>query len=105
LIARALAQDAPLIILDEPTTHLDFQHKVNLLRLLKKLAYESGKCILYSTHDIDLALQLSDQIIVFTKTNVLQDTPEQLIQNKVIDTLFDDSSIVFDEAKRGFIIR
>lgn len=105
LIARALAQDTPLIILDEPTTHLDFQHKAGLLRLLKKLAAEAGKCILYSTHDIDLALQLSDQLIVFTKNNVLQDTPEQLIQNKVFDTLFDDSSIVFDEAKRGFIIR
>ena len=71
LIARALAQDTPLIILDEPTTHLDLLHKVNLLRLLKKLAQEANKCILYSTHDLDLALQLSDQIIVMTPQTVV----------------------------------
>src|ERR1044072_3430597 len=62
LIARALAQDTPLIILDEPTTHLDLLHKVSLLRLLKKLADKTGKCILYSTHDLELALQLSSQV-------------------------------------------
>ena len=105
LIARALAQDTDLIILDEPTTHLDFQHKANLLLLLKKLASEAGKCILYSTHDLDIALQLSDEAIVFIKDNVLQDTPEQLIENKVFDTLFSDDTISFNAAKRTFTIR
>ena len=60
LIARALAQDTEIIILDEPTTHLDLQHKASLLQLLKKLARETEKCILYSTHDIDMAIQVSD---------------------------------------------
>ena len=60
LIARALAQDTPLIILDEPTTHLDLLHKVTLLKLLKKLTQETGKSILFSTHDIDMAIQLSE---------------------------------------------
>ncbi|MEG1026614.1 MAG: ABC transporter ATP-binding protein, partial [Flavobacterium sp.] len=62
LIARALAQDTPLIILDEPTTHLDLLHKVSLFKLLKKLTQETQKCILFSTHDIDLAIQLSDEM-------------------------------------------
>ncbi|MGQ2982537.1 ABC transporter ATP-binding protein [Flavobacterium sp.] len=105
LIARALAQDTPLIILDEPTTHLDLLHKVNLLRLLKELAANAGKCILYSTHDLDLALQMSDEIIVMNGKLTIQGTPQYLIDQKVIDTLFDDPDIVFDRIKGGFLIR
>ena len=105
LIARALAQDTPLIILDEPTTHLDLQHKVSLLRLLKKLAAEKNKCILYSTHDLDLALQLSDELIIMTHDNVLQNTPQKCIDSKIFDTLFSDDGIVFDPLKGNFIIK
>ena len=105
LIARALAQDTPLIILDEPTTHLDLLHKVSLLRLLKRLTAETGKCILYSTHDLDLALQLSDEIIVMTPDNVVQNTPQNLISNKVFDDLFNDDSIYFDPVKGGFVVK
>ena len=105
LIARALAQDTPLIVLDEPTTHLDLQHKVNLIRLLKKLTAETGKCILYSTHDLDLALQLSNEIVVMTGGNVIQGTPQQLIENNVFDMLFDDKTIRFDTLKGGFIVK
>ncbi|MCO6148547.1 ABC transporter ATP-binding protein [Flavobacterium sp. NRK1] len=105
LIARALVQDTPLIILDEPTTHLDLLHKVNLIRLLKKLAQETGKCILYSTHDLDLALQLSDEIVVMTPENTLQDTPENHIKNKTFDHLFNEESIFFDTEKGGFVVR
>ncbi|WP_294822518.1 ABC transporter ATP-binding protein [uncultured Flavobacterium sp.] len=105
LIARALAQDTPLIILDEPTTHLDLLHKANLLRLLKRLASEAGKCILYSTHDIDLALQVSDGIIVMANGKAVQGTPQELISQNVFDTLFDDPYIVFDAAKGVFSIR
>lgn len=104
LIARALAQDTPLIVLDEPTTHLDLLHKVNLIRLLQQLAAETGKCILYSTHDLDLALQLSDQIVVMTPGNVVQDTPRNLITNKTFDRLFNDKSIRFDAEKGGFTV-
>lgn len=105
LIARALAQDTPLIILDEPTTHLDLLHKVNLLRLLKKLALEAGKCILYSTHDLDLALQMSDRIIVMNGQKTIHGTPQYLIQEKVFDTLFNDPNIIFDPIKGGFFIQ
>lgn len=105
LIARALAQDTDLIILDEPTTHLDLFHKVSVFKLLQKLAHESEKCILFSTHDIDLAIQLSDEMIVMTKENTIQDQPCNLIEKGVFNTLFEDENIVFDKEKGKFIVR
>ena len=105
LIARALAQDTGLIILDEPTTHLDLFHKVSVFKLLQKLAHESEKCILFSTHDIDLAIQLSDEMIVMTKENTIQDQPCNLIEKGVFDTLFKDEHIVFDKIHGKFIVR
>jgi iron complex transport system ATP-binding protein len=104
LIARALAQNTPLIILDEPTTHLDLLHKVYLLKLLKKLTHETGKCILFSTHDIDMAIQLSDEMIIMTPETVVQDDPCNLITKGSFNTLFKDEHIVFDSEKGKFII-
>lgn len=97
LIARALAQDTSLIILDEPTTHLDLVHKVSLIKLLQKLTHETGKTILYSTHDIDLAIQLCDEMIVLTKDKLVQDQPCNLISNNVFSELFQNESIIFDK--------
>lgn len=104
LIARALAQDTSIIILDEPTTHLDLFHKVSVFKLLKKLSHETGKCILFSTHDIDLAIQVSDDMIVMTEESVLQDQPCALISKGIFDTLFKDESIRFDSEKGKFVI-
>lgn len=104
LIARALAQDTPLIILDEPTTHLDLLHKVALFKLLKKLTHETGKCILFSTHDIDMAIQLSDEMIIMTPETVLQDEPCNFISKGSFNTLFKDEHIVFDADKGKFMI-
>jgi len=104
LIARALAQDTPLIILDEPTTHLDLLHKVSLFKLLKKLTQETQKCILFSTHDIDLAIQLSDEMIIMTPETVVQDEPCHLISNGSFATLFKDEHIVFDAEKGKFTV-
>lgn len=104
LIARALAQDTPLIILDEPTTHLDLPHKVSVFKLLKKLSQETNKCILFSTHDVDLAIQLSDEMIVMTEENVMQDQPCNLISKGVFNSLFKDNTISFDGEKGKFVI-
>ncbi|GIZ08449.1 ABC transporter ATP-binding protein [Flavobacterium sp. UMI-01] len=104
LVARALAQDTPLIILDEPTTHLDLLHKVALFKLLKKLSQETQKAILFSTHDIDMAIQLSDEMIVMTPEKVIQDTPCNLITQGCFNTLFQDEHIYFDNEKGKFII-
>jgi iron complex transport system ATP-binding protein len=104
LIARALAQDTPLIILDEPTTHLDLPHKVSVFKLLKKLSQETDKCILFSTHDVDLAIQLSDEMIVMTEETVVQDQPCNLITQGVFNSLFKDNAISFDGEKGKFVI-
>lgn len=105
LVARALAQDTPLIILDEPTTHLDLHHKVSLFKLLKKLASETNKCILFSTHDIDLAIQLSDEMVVMAKNNIVQKDPCKLIEMGVFNSLFEDEDIVFDAEKGKFLFK
>ena len=104
LIARALAQDTPLIILDEPTTHLDLPHKVSVFKLLKKLSQETDKCILFSTHDVDLAIQLSDEMIVMSEENVVQDQPCNLITKGVFNSLFKDNAISFDGEKGKFVV-
>lgn len=105
LIARALAQDTPLIILDEPTTHLDLLHKFTLLELLQKLTKETQKCILFSTHDIDLAIQLCDEMIIMTPKKTVQNSPCNLIEKGIFNDLFDDESIGFDKKKGKFIFR
>jgi iron complex transport system ATP-binding protein len=109
LIARALAQDTPLIVLDEPTTHLDLQHKVSLFRLLKKLAHESGKCILFSTHDIDMAIQLSDEMVLMYEslgeTKTVQGKPQSFIDSNAFNALFGDSGIAFDAEKVKFVFK
>ena len=105
LIARALAQDTSLLILDEPTTHLDLQHKVTLLKLLKELTQETGKSILFSTHDIDMAIQLTDEMMIMTPESIVQDQPCNLILKGSFNTLFQDEHIVFDNEKGKFIIQ
>ena len=105
LIARALAQDTPLIVLDEPATHLDLLHKVSLFKLLKKLTVETQKCIMFSTHDIDLAIQLSDEMIVMTNEKVIQNQPCNLILDGTFSNLFLSENILFDSEKGKFIIR
>lgn len=105
LIARAVAQNTPLIVLDEPTTHLDLFHKVALFKFLKKLTQETNKCILFSTHDIDLAIQLSDEILVLSNGKAIQNEPCQLISNDTFSNMFSSDAIYFDKEKGKFIIR
>lgn len=66
LIAKALAQQTPIILLDEPTAHLDLPNRIRTLTLLRRLAHEQDKTILISTHELDLALALSDRILLMT---------------------------------------
>lgn len=105
MIARALAQDTSLIILDEPTTHLDMYHKAYILKLLQNLAKETHKTILFSSHEIDLAIQLCDRLIVMTKDGVVSDTPKNLIRQGVFDNLFPKDLIVFDENSGVFKVQ
>lgn len=104
MITKALTQDTPLIILDEPTTHLDIYHKVSVLKLLKKLTSETDKTILFSSHHIDLALQLCDQIVLMTPEKVYVDSPKHLISEGVFESLFPKELIVFDKLQKQFKI-
>lgn len=72
LIAKALAQQTPIILLDEPTAHLDLPHRILILRLLRQLAHDQNKTILISTHELDLALALSDRILLMTPGKGIQ---------------------------------
>ncbi len=105
LIARALAQDTPLIILDEPTTHLDMYHQAYVLKLLKKLTAETNKSILFATHEINLALQLCDKIIVMTKDSVHVGTPKDLIDKQIFSSIFPSDLIYFDIDAVSFKIK
>ncbi len=105
LIARALAQDTDLIILDEPTTHLDMYHKAFILKLLQKLAKETKKTILFSSHEIDLAIQLCDKIILMTKDKTVINSPCKLIANRSFNSLFPEDLIVFDGKTGSFKVK
>lgn len=105
LIARALAQDTPIIILDEPTTHLDLYHRAYILKLLRRLSSETQKTILFSTHEIDLAIQLTDTMLVMTPNANHFDTPKNLIKEGCFDALFPKETIDFNKETGRFSIR
>lgn len=105
MIARALAQDTNLIILDEPTTHLDMYHKAYVLLLLKKLASETKKSILFSSHEIDLAIQLCDKMIVMSDDKVEIATPEEHIEQGNFNALFPEDMVEFDSHTKAFRIK
>jgi iron complex transport system ATP-binding protein len=89
MIARALAQDTPIILLDEPTAHLDLNNRVEIMRLLRRLARTTNKAILASTHELDLALQMADLIWLSGRDkNILTGLPEDLILNGSLDSIF-----------------
>ena len=102
MIARALAQNTSLMILDEPTTHLDIYHKAYILKLLKKIAKSTQKTVLFSTHEIDLAIQLCDKIIVMNTDEIVIDSPENLIAKGSFSKLFPEDIINFDQNTGSF---
>ena len=81
MIARALAQDTPIILLDEPTAFLDLPNKYEICLLLKELAHKEGKCILFSTHDLSIAIELCDTIALIEGGKFRYGTAEMLIEN------------------------
>ena len=105
MIARALAQDTAVIILDEPTTHLDMYHKAYILKLLQKLVKDTGKTILFSSHEIDLAIQLCDTMIVMTPMEVVTDKPSNLIAQGTFNDLFPKDLIAFDKSTGSFRVK
>lgn len=105
MIARALAQETEILVLDEPTAFLDLPRRVELTRLLKRLAVEQNKAILCSTHDLDLALRSADRIALLPgDETMIIDAPEDLVLNGQFSRVFDAGEIRFDRAKGTFEI-
>jgi iron complex transport system ATP-binding protein len=96
MIARALVQDTPIIILDEPTTFLDLENTFQIFELLKKIAQEQQKTIIFSTHQLEIALQICNQIVAFSNEEIIIQTPKQLIKNQYIQTIFNSEKIKFN---------
>ena len=89
MIARALAQTTPIILLDEPTAHLDLNNRVEIMRMLRNLARNTNKAILIATHELDLALQTADYIwLAGNQKNIIAGIPEDLVLNGSFDDIF-----------------
>lgn len=116
MIARALAQDTPIILLDEPTAHLDLPNRIEIIKLLRKLSREKEKAILMSTHELDLALQAADKIWLMQqrsakpensaegKSIMLTGTPEDLVLSGDFEAVFRQGGFEFDRQTGSFKI-
>ncbi|MBQ1634510.1 MAG: ABC transporter ATP-binding protein [Bacteroidaceae bacterium] len=104
MIAKALAQQTPIILLDEPTAFLDFPSKVEMMRMLHRLAHEMNKTIFLSTHDVEMALQLSDQLWLMTAEGVHSGTPDELTADGSLADFIHIEGIHFDSERKLFII-
>ena len=105
MLARALAQDTSLILLDEPTAHLDLPNRVEMMRLLHQLARQTNKAILLSTHELDLALQAADILWLMKQSGQLvSGIPEDLVLNGSFESAFAKSGFFFDKTTGTFTI-
>jgi len=104
MIARALAQNTELIILDEPTAHLDIHHKIEIFNLLQTLVKKLHKTIIISTHEVQLAIQLADELWLMTDNNFISGDSEQLINNGNLNNLFSTKFVKFDSKTKQFIM-
>ena len=98
LIARALAQNTPVILLDEPTAFLDLPNRYELASLLRRLAHEEGKCIFFSTHDLDVALGLCDATALIDTPALHCMSAADMAASGHIERLFAGAGISFDPA-------
>jgi len=103
MIAKALAQDTPIIMLDEPTAHLDLPNRVEIMLLLHRLAHKTDKAILLSTHELDLALQAADRIwLLSSERGVEFGVPEDLVFNGSFNHVFESKSYYFNADNGNF---
>ncbi|MBQ1253928.1 MAG: ABC transporter ATP-binding protein [Alistipes sp.] len=104
MIARALAQQTPIILLDEPTAFLDMPNRYELCTLLQELAHQQNKCILFSTHELDIATSLCDSIALISppKMHLLPTT--EMVQSGLIEQLFTSGRISFSTTQRNVSI-
>jgi iron complex transport system ATP-binding protein len=104
MIARTLAQDTDLIILDEPTAFLDLPNRYEIVHLLHRLAKERKKTIIFSTHDLAIAIQEADRLWLMLNEVVVQGAPEDLILAGSFGRLFENSNLKFNPSMGEFRI-
>jgi iron complex transport system ATP-binding protein len=102
LIARALTQDTPFILLDEPTAFLDVKNKYEIFHLLHQLARQNNKTIILSTHDLNIALREMDKFWIMLENESLEGSPEDAVLNGWLDRLFSTGNVAFDTNSGDF---
>lgn len=106
LIARALAQEPQVMILDEPTAYLDLPRRVEIVHLLRSLAHETRRAILLSTHDLDLALRTADQVWLLSLDGLMRvGAPEDLVLSGAVEQAFASAGVRFDMETGAFAAR
>ena len=98
-LVKALAQQTPIILLDEPTAFLDFHAKISTLRLMQKLAHETNKIILMSTHDVEMALRLSDLLWIVQGGKIQTGTTASLTESGILRQFLGDEAISMQTRK------
>ncbi|MEG1043702.1 MAG: ABC transporter ATP-binding protein [Oscillospiraceae bacterium] len=97
LIARALTQQPKLIILDEPTSHLDIKHKIEVVKILNRLAHEKGLTVILALHDIDIAVKSCQTILLIKDGEIsVQGKPEEIIKEGTIEKLYNIKGAAYD---------
>ena len=104
MIARVLAQDTGLLIMDEPTAFLDISNKFEIVHLMHTLTRERGKTVIFSTHDLQTAINTADKIWLVLENGIIEGAPEDLILNDSFDSLFSDSRLKFNKSEGSFVI-
>lgn len=99
MLAKALAQQTPVILLDEPTAFLDFHAKISTLRLMLRLAHETGKTILMSTHDVEMALRLSDILWIVQQGQISTGTTASLDESGILRQFLGNEEVSYNETK------
>ena len=106
MIAKALAQQTPVIYLDEPTAFLDYPSKVEVLQLLRRICSEAGKTVFLSTHDVELALQLADTVWLMTREQgVTIGSPQQLARERALARFIEREGITFNPETLAISVR
>lgn len=105
MIAKVLAQQTPVILLDEPTAFLDFPSETEMFRLMRRLAHEEGKTVVAATHNIAAALQTADCLWVLHKGETpVAGTPQDLAAAGKLDMFFESAGVTFDRERLSFQI-
>ncbi len=102
MIARTLAQNTGLVVLDEPTAFLDIANKYEIVRILKHMARKVNKSIIFSSHDLSIVLKEADKIWLMLPGAIEQGSPEDLVINGSFNRIFPNSELVFDAESGDF---